>query len=190
MNDTPQVDADEPGAEAAAKDALDLVADLAADAEPVDPERLRLGPALRSFFIDPDLVERIANDRDVQDLLEGADGVIFPVEQGEQVVSSVTVKPGAGADGWRVDAVGGANLMRRISQIRDEDAAGASGGEPSYFVVEIPSFHLSLLGRVGADGWKLRQIHASPRLALGADAWSPAADVFDQVARLLPDQDS
>ena len=173
-------DSDPPDAVAAS--ALELVPEMAD--HPLDPDQLRLGDAFHSCFLREDEVVNSVTALDVRALLSKGRVVTYPVRQGDQIVSSITLthKP---EGGWRIDSIGSANQVRAIVEVRDHHTVATGRRASDYFVVSIPALKVVLVATEGRDGVMVSTVFDNLTLGLHAGVWRPADEVLEAAARII-----
>jgi hypothetical protein len=169
--------------ETVAESLLDLIPELTDGLVQIDADNLKLGPAYRSYFIGNDELRHL-HDLDLNSRLSQASVMTFPIEQGDRVVSSVTVARTPGG-GWAVEGVGSANQVRAVTEIRDHDAAETGHDPQDYFVLSIPGLKVVLVATKRAGGLMVSDAFDDPRLGLRAGAWKRVDEVLGAAAELL-----
>ena len=102
-----------------------------------------LGEPLVEFFVRLDSLQAYSSGKKPVSLLSGGDKVMYPVQAGTAVRSSIEVERGKG--GWRPVAYGGSTLADAITRLRDQLVATSQRPPSDYFIVRVPALGLIFL---------------------------------------------
>lgn len=156
---------------------------------PQEVQAATLGEPLRDVFVPLDKLRTYSGGGDIKPLLVRGPRVLFPVQIGSAVRSSLTVvqQPDGG---FKAASFGARSFARAFSAAR-EAAAQASGAKPeSFFIVRVPALNAQFLAFDQAAGLMFVVVTDDPRFDLRAGSTLPAAEVLGRlVARARSLQD-
>jgi hypothetical protein len=138
-----------------------------------------LGEPLAVFMVELNDLRAYQANSDPNNLLKPIDKVIYPVEAGNSVRSSIVLQKGK--EGWKASDFGGANFARLVTRARDESANATGLPSSMYFVVEVPALNAYFLGYRQADKLMLVSLIDDPAMKLQAGSALPAEQLFEQL---------
>lgn len=136
----------------------------------------RLGEPLSVFYVPLDQLQNYQPGSDPEELLVSSDRVVYPVTAEDEVRSSIVVE--GKNDDWRAIDFGAPNLIRALSDVREE-----IGKEGSEFVVRVPSLNLYFIANRPDNVLMLTPIIDDPRFEFAIGRTLSAEEAF---TRILP----
>jgi hypothetical protein len=141
-----------------------------------------LGEPLLTYFVRLDRLREYQPTTDPNTMLSGGDEVIYPIQVGQQVRSSIRLTQHGGS--WQAVSFGGPRLSRALFEARARQAAAPA---TSYMAVAVPALNLQFLGVKAGQKLTLISLQDNPRAKLTAGSALPAEQVFASLVPLAKD---
>ena len=141
-----------------------------------DLKRMALGEPLQSFTVRLDHLQKYEKGMNPEELISGGRHYMYPLQVDKQVRSSLAVAEVKGE--WKAVSFGSPNLIKMLSNTRMKSAEMSGAVPSSYFVVEIPSLNLFMLGNRIEGKLMLSPVSDNPKLGFKEGTPMNAEDVF------------
>jgi hypothetical protein len=147
-----------------------------------DASQLTLGEPLAFYYIWHDALKSYDVSDDVDELLTDGQELLYPVLSNDVVISCIVVVRQDG--GWTLKSLGGPNLAKSLTAVRDQHAAASGRPHSDYVVIHLPHiYHIFVAHREDA---RLMITHVHDHAGYGFEhhQTQPAHEVINTI---LPD---
>ena len=147
-----------------------------------ETSEMTLGDPLSIYFIGLTEIKNFTENDDPENLFAKPVETIYPVNVRDEVRSSVSVKKSG--EEWIVTGFGRPKWIKAVNRI----IADSPGKEDSgYFIVEIPSLYLLLIGRREQGKLFLTHVHDHDDLNFKAGETGLATEVLSKIQQATKD---